>query len=106
MGERPAAIHIDDLAEPRFPPEMQELFDGASAMADAVELKADAICARASADLMCSRYCCRCAGSPCEKLIRNMSTPDAISCATRSGEPEAGPIVATIFVRLRRPTGC
>ena len=50
MGERPAAIHIDDLAEPRFPPEMQELFDGASAMADAVELKADAICARASAE--------------------------------------------------------
>jgi hypothetical protein len=50
MGDRPPAVHIDDLAEPRFPPEVQELFDGAAAMADAVELTADALCAQAAAE--------------------------------------------------------
>lgn len=50
MVGRPAAVHIDDLAEPRFPPEVRELFDGAAAMADAIVLTADALCARAAAE--------------------------------------------------------
>jgi hypothetical protein len=49
MVERPAAVHIDDLAEPRFPPEVREMLDGATAMADAVVPTAEALCARAAA---------------------------------------------------------
>src|SRR5438552_1169243 len=37
---------------------------------------------------------------PCEKFRRNTSTPASINWRRTVGERDAGPIVATIFVRL------
>jgi hypothetical protein len=42
------------------------------------------------------------AWSPCEKFSRRTSTPAPISSSMTAGSVEAGPRVATIFVRLNR----
>ena len=50
MPERPAPIHIDDLANPRFAPEVQEMMEAVKPVADAIELTPDAMTAQAVAE--------------------------------------------------------
>src|SRR5439155_19351622 len=53
--------------------------------------------ASASRMAVIARACCSCV--PCEKFSRATSRPAAISFWSVSKDPEAGPIVQTIFVR-------
>ena len=43
VGARPAPVHIDDLAHPRFSPETTEILTAMAAMADGVQLEPDAL---------------------------------------------------------------
>ena len=47
----PDPVRLDDLAAPRFAPEVDEMFAGAAAFADTVELSADALMSQASTEL-------------------------------------------------------
>jgi hypothetical protein len=47
VSGRPSAIRIDDLANPRFVPEVQEMMDAVKSVADAIELTPDALSAQA-----------------------------------------------------------
>jgi hypothetical protein len=49
-GTRPAPVRIDDLADPRFPPEVEELRAGMAAMAADISLEPDALMAAAAAE--------------------------------------------------------
>ncbi|HEX6310838.1 MAG TPA: sulfotransferase [Acidimicrobiia bacterium] len=49
-GSRPAPVRIDDLARPRFPPEIEELRTAMAAMADQVTLEPGALMAAAAAE--------------------------------------------------------
>lgn len=50
-GSRPAPVRLDDLADPRFSPEILEMLAAVAPMADAVELNADALMTQASTEL-------------------------------------------------------
>jgi len=50
MSKRPASIHIDDLADPQFTPEVREMMDSLQPIADALELTPDALTAQAIAE--------------------------------------------------------
>ena len=50
MSERPAAVRIDDLADPQLPPNVAAMLDGAAALADQVELSSDALLGQARAE--------------------------------------------------------
>ena len=45
---RPAAVRIDDLAEPQFPEEMRPMLDGMAAMAEQITFESDALMKMAS----------------------------------------------------------
>lgn len=47
---RPAAVHIDDLADPRFTPEARAILDAVAPMAEGLDLGVDALVTRAMAD--------------------------------------------------------
>ncbi|HMF05197.1 MAG TPA: sulfotransferase, partial [Acidimicrobiia bacterium] len=49
VGARPAPVRIDDLADPRFPPETAEILSAMAAMADGVHLEPDALMKDAAA---------------------------------------------------------
>ncbi|MGH8985709.1 MAG: sulfotransferase family protein [Acidimicrobiia bacterium] len=49
-GSRPAPVRIDDLTDPRFPPDVAEMRAGMAAMADDVTLEPDALMAAAGAE--------------------------------------------------------
>jgi hypothetical protein len=48
---RPEPVRLDDLAEPRFAPEIAEMMAGAAAMADGIELNADALMNQAASSV-------------------------------------------------------
>jgi len=49
VGARPAPVRIDDLADPRFPPETAEILSAMAAMADGVHLEPDSLMKDAAA---------------------------------------------------------
>jgi hypothetical protein len=49
-AERPAAVHIDDLADPQFAPEAREILDAVAPVAEGLDLGVDALVAQATAD--------------------------------------------------------
>jgi hypothetical protein len=49
VGARPAPVRIDDLADPKFPPETAEILSAMAAMADGVHLEPDALMKDAAA---------------------------------------------------------
>ena len=49
-ADRPAPVHVDDLANPTFPPEIAEMIEAAGAFAAEVELGTDALIAQATAE--------------------------------------------------------
>jgi len=49
VGARPAPVRIDDLADPKFPPDTAEILSAMAAMADGVRLEPDALMEDAAA---------------------------------------------------------
>jgi hypothetical protein len=50
MSSRPPAVHIDDLADPQFPPHVVEILESVKPIADTLSLAPDAVLAQASAE--------------------------------------------------------
>ena len=93
VGARPAPVRIDDLADPKFSPETNEILAAMAAMADGVRLEPDALMADATArtglaEFGDDRFCARL---------------DALCNAFRSEAPLSGPGVVSqhaLFVQL------
>ena len=50
IADRPAAVRIDDLGDPKLAPHVREMLDGAAAMADQVQLSSAALLDQARAE--------------------------------------------------------
>jgi hypothetical protein len=50
MSSRPSAVHVDDLADPQFPPHVVEILESVKPIADALDFSTAAVLAQASAE--------------------------------------------------------
>ena len=93
VGARPAPVRIDDLADPKFSPETNEILAAMAAMADGVRLEPDALMADATARTGLAEF-----GDD-----RFCAPLDALCNAFRSEAPLSGPGVVSqhaLFVQL------